>query len=109
VNFFDASGLESEVNGVVFDDEGQVVNEVGVESNPLLDPVDIFALGFVVKFAPRLAAEELFGKAGVLNSNRYLRVGFGRRGGQRVFRVAGSLVKRIKRSGKIDLFDCGDL
>jgi hypothetical protein len=40
----------------------------------------------------------LFGKAGVLNTNRYLRIGLGRDGGDLVFRIAGNLVKKLPES-----------
>ncbi|MCA9582493.1 MAG: hypothetical protein KC416_11910, partial [Myxococcales bacterium] len=43
------------------------------------------------------------GKGGWMNRNRYLRIGWGRHGGRRVFRVAGKLV------GKHDIFKGGPL
>jgi len=44
-------------------------------------------------------------RGGWLNSNRYLRIGWGRHGGNRVFRVAG----RLLRNRKIDIFRGGPL
>jgi hypothetical protein len=42
-----------------------------------------------------------FGRAGILNSNQYLRIGLGRDGGNLVFRASGSIVERITESGHI--------
>jgi RHS repeat-associated protein len=39
----------------------------------------------------------LFGKGGLINSGRYLRVGIGREGGQSVFRVAGESLSRVPK------------
>jgi hypothetical protein len=46
---------------------------------------------------------KLIGKGGLLNSNRYLRVGLGRNGGLKVLRVAGSTVQRLTGKAHIDL------
>lgn len=51
----------------------------------------------------------LFGKGGLLNRGPNLRIGFGRKGGERVFRIAGDWVKKINSSGKIDLWKGGPL
>lgn len=44
-----------------------------------------------------------------LNTGRYLRVGFGRHGGDRVFRIAGRWVERITGRAHIDLWRGGPL
>lgn len=51
----------------------------------------------------------VFGKGGALNSNRYLRVGNGRRGGEKVFRVGGSVVQKLSGRAHIDLWRIGPL
>ena len=51
----------------------------------------------------------LFGKDAILNSNRYLRIGYGRRGGEKVFRVAGELVRLVAENGKLDIWRIGPL
>ena len=43
-------------------------------------------------------------KGGWLNSNRFLRIGFSRLGGNQVFRIAGEIVEAFKESGKIDIW-----
>ena len=48
-----------------------------------------------------------FGKAGILNTNPYLRVGLSRKGGQLVFRIAGQFVQYITAEGHIILVDLG--
>lgn len=53
--------------------------------------------------------KRLFGKGGLLNSNRFLRIGFGRKGGQRVFRVAGRVVQKLTGRSHIDLGGGGPL
>lgn len=58
--------------------------------------------GGVVKALPGV-----FAKGSWLNSGRYLRMGFGRHKGKRVFRVAGEWVKNEK--GKIDIWTGGPL
>ncbi len=52
------------------------------------------ALGAGVSKSLGKSGGSLFGKGGLLNSNRYLRVGFSRDGGTRVFRIAGDFVKK---------------
>lgn len=56
-----------------------------------------------------LLGKKLFSKGGTLNSNRYLRIGFGRKGGVQVFRVAGSVVQKVFRREHIDLWTGGKL
>lgn len=62
----------------------------------------------VKTFSPKLS-KKLFGKGGVLNSNRHFRIGFSRKGGNRVFRVGGNLVQKITGKKSIDLFTTGKL
>jgi RHS repeat-associated protein len=51
----------------------------------------------------------LFGKGGLVNSNRYLRIGFGRYGGVRVFRIGGRWVSRVTGRSHVDLWRGGPL
>jgi hypothetical protein len=60
------------------------------------------------KLLPNIG-QRLFGGGGLLNSNRYLRVGFGRDGGRRVFRIAGVWIGKIKKDPHIVIKDCGTL
>lgn len=60
------------------------------------------------------AATKAFGKGGLLNSNRYFRIGVGGHGGRRVFRAAGEVVQWLERrgvpgieNGHIDFYDFG--
>jgi RHS repeat-associated protein len=59
------------------------------------------------------AIKYLFGKGGLLNSNRYLRIGFSRFGGDRVFRISGDWIKLLPESwhdeGHIILKNLGPL
>jgi RHS repeat-associated protein len=48
-------------------------------------------------------------KGGWLNSNRYLRIGFSRKGGMRVFRVGGKIVEFFNEKGKWDIWTGGKL
>ena len=48
-----------------------------------------------------------FSPGGLVNSNRYLRIGWGRFGGDRMFRVAGDLVRWLSKNGKIDFWNGG--
>jgi hypothetical protein len=50
-----------------------------------------------------------FQPGGFLNSNRYFRIGFGRNGGNRVFRIAGEWVKKFVENGHKDLWTGGPL
>ena len=47
--------------------------------------------------------------AGILNGNRFLRMGYGRKGGEKVFRLAGELVKRIVEGVHVDIWRIGPL
>jgi RHS repeat-associated protein len=46
---------------------------------------------------------------GWLNSNRFLRIGFGRHGGNRVFRIAGKIIEQIVEKGHLDIWTGGAL
>jgi RHS repeat-associated protein len=59
------------------------------------------------KLLPNGIYKPLFKPNGLLNSNRYLRIGEGDKGGNRVFRIGGNWVKIVKKNGKIDLKDLG--
>jgi RHS repeat-associated protein len=48
-------------------------------------------------------------KGGWMNSNRYLRIGWSKKGGNRVFRFGGKLIEKFRSSGKLDIFTGGKL
>lgn len=54
-------------------------------------------------------ASKSFVPGGWLNSNRYLRIGFGRKGGNETFRIAGQWLERVTGRQKIDLWKGGPL
>jgi hypothetical protein len=47
--------------------------------------------------------------ASIANANRYFRIGFGRHGGNQVFRVAGQWVQRVTGKPHIDIWRGGPL
>jgi hypothetical protein len=51
-----------------------------------------------------MESRTFFGRGGVLNSNRYLRVGWGRNNGREVFRISGDAVGFFKKNPHIDLW-----
>jgi RHS repeat-associated protein len=57
----------------------------------------------------RSLGSQLFRKGGLLNSNRYFRIGFGRAGGRRVFRLAGQIVQKVAGREHIDIWRGGPL
>jgi hypothetical protein len=63
----------------------------------------------LARTAARGAGTFLFGRGGLLNSNRYLRIGVGRKGGEKVFRIAGHLASRVTGRAHIDLWRMGRL
>jgi RHS repeat-associated protein len=69
---------------------------------------EMAARAAAAKFLPR-ASQQLFEKGGWLNSNRYLRIGFSRDGGRKVFRIAGNWIGKIKKDPHIVIKDCGPL
>jgi hypothetical protein len=52
---------------------------------------------------------QIFGKGTWMNSGQYLRVGFGRIGGRRVFRIGGEWVKRVTGRSHLDIWKGGPL
>ena len=69
-------------------------DEPGLES-PLIDPTDLLIGGAAARLGYQggsALAWQAFRKNGFLNSNRYLRIGFSRHGGDRVFRMSGEWV-----------------
>jgi len=54
-------------------------------------------------------ATAAFRRGGWLNSNPYLRIGWGQHEGQRVFRIAGKIVERITGRSHLDLWRGGRL
>jgi len=51
----------------------------------------------------------LFERGGLLNSNRYIRIGYGRKGGSRVFRVSGQLFEKLTGIAHWDIWRGGPL
>ena len=73
-----------------------------------VDPTGQFWKRLVGRYAGQAAsaiARYCFGKGGLLNSNRYFRIGYSRRRGDWVFRVAGEWVP----GGKIDIYTVGPI
>jgi hypothetical protein len=63
--------------------------------------------GFGNVFTPSnsiLGANSAFGSGGLLNSNRYLRIGWGKDAGYRVFRASGQLIPRFINKGHINMW-----
>lgn len=60
------------------------------------DPVAQTAVGIGVALLAAQVATRVFGRGGLLNANRYLRIGIGRHGGDKVFRVAGRVIEFFK-------------
>jgi uncharacterized protein RhaS with RHS repeats len=102
-----------------------LLNDIGLGSLPdlmkdamyaiYMDPIPIVA-GEPIncgRSGTRSLGKVLFGKGGLLNSNRYLRIGYGRIGGHWTFRISGDLVKRLPRflqeRGHIILKDLGKI
>ncbi len=54
-------------------------------------------------------AAKSFAPGGWTNSNRYLRIGLGRKGGDQVFRMAGQWVQRATGQAHIDILNLGPL
>lgn len=52
-------------------------------------------------------ASKSFVPGGWANSNRYLRLGYGRNGGDKVFRAAGQWVKRVTGDAHVDFWTAG--
>ncbi|WP_422025256.1 RHS repeat domain-containing protein [Pyruvatibacter mobilis] len=61
------------------------------------------------RFTDYLANSRAFGKGGFLNSNRYIRIGIGRKGGSQSFRVSGKILDKItgRPGSHLDLRDLG--
>jgi RHS repeat-associated protein len=59
---------------------------------------------------PRTQAfKYFFGRGGLLNSNRYLRIGIGRKGGDQVFRMGGKVVQKLTGKEHIDIKHIGPI
>ncbi len=82
----------------------------GLEAIPVPiweDPV--FTGTLSVYSGVRFGSDSLFRRGGWLNSNPYLRIGWGRRGGERVFRIAGDWLIRLIGREHIVLWRGGPL
>ena len=79
------------------------------------DPVNACSLGYSLggyagdALGIAVGANRGFRPGGFLNNNRYLRVGWGRKGGDRVFRAAGEVVRRWAKQPHIDIFRGGPM
>jgi hypothetical protein len=71
--------------------------------------VPLAAEGTGAAAAERTVFARIFGKGGLLNSNRYLRIGVGRKGGESVFRIGGEWIERLTGQKHIDLWSRGPL
>lgn len=109
IKYTDPLGLSSVRAGVIYDDNGFPIGEVGLEApNFFLDPINWIPTGTAVKGGKQCIAEGVK-RGGWMNSNRYLRIGFGRKGGDNVFRISGQWVEKFVESGHIDLWKGGAL
>ena len=94
INWIDPTGLYNNPADDGTTQHPSLKDEPGLES-PLIDPTDLLIGGAAAKLGFQggsALAWEAFRKNGFLNSNRYLRIGFSRHGGDRVFRAAGEWV-----------------
>lgn len=106
--------LDAEGNGgVVNDFRGAVASCKEDDTCKFTAVAGAVVTGGIVVYEGRAvlagAAYALFRPGGLLNSNRYLRVGIGRHGGNEVVRISGNWVKLFKESGHIDLWTRGPL
>ena len=92
LNYMDPLGLEKCKDGLAYDDNGKLIGEKGLEA-PLLDPIDLIPAGAIASEAPKALKAVTF----VLNHNKFFRIGWGRRGGDRVFRASGDWVRRLNK------------
>ncbi len=84
------------------------VNNEALQSSWIGDlMIDTASMGFAG--ALKATPGALFGKGGLVNSNEYLRIGVGRKGGERVFRIAGKWLERFTGKAHIDLWKGGSL
>ena len=100
INFVDPDG-ESRIAAKLI----QLANRVGPPIEKALGKVSTKTKELICK-----APNKLFGKRGILNSNQHLRIGFSKKGGRKVFRIGGDILKKLgNKKGKIDLIDLGPL
>jgi len=91
-------------NGVIYDDNGNLIGEVGLEDPSFLaDPINWIPTGTAMKGGKACILEGVK-RGGWMNSNRYLRLGFGKHEGREVFRMSGDVIKWIKQSGHTDFW-----
>ena len=127
IHLIDPKGLEAlvigdDLSGKSCAGPGELAFAAGLTLSPLLIPllvedgvVTLLVLSGkyglnTVKQGAKASYQALFGRGGLLNSNRYLRIGVGRGpGGRKVFRISGNVVSKVTRSGHIDLKDLGPL
>jgi len=82
------------------------VNDPGMRSAQVIGSV---TRDVEIAIALKAALKAGVQKGGWLNSNRYLRIGFGRKGGVRVFRIGGKIVEFFNEAGKWDIWTGGKL
>jgi RHS repeat-associated protein len=116
VNAF-TGGLFWEEYGLFYDTFNKQWEDLGYESNECNEGFKMGMTGGRVAESALLAAGGVMGleKAGILgrygliNQNRYLRIGVSRFGGRKVYRAAGRLIEKITKDGHIIFRDLGPL
>lgn len=103
-------------NGITFGlgDLQDVRDAAGIDGgvDPCSDEYQIAKVAGQIQGAAALggaAASKAFRPGGWINSNRYLRVGFGRHGGNQTFRAAGQWVQKVTGRGHVDFWNGGRL
>ncbi|MGP0567182.1 MULTISPECIES: hypothetical protein [unclassified Nitrospina] len=107
INFIDPDG-ESRIAVTVI----RILNRIGppIERFVRRIPILVKQGGEKINAFICKTSNKFFGKGGLLNSNRYLRIGFSKKGGRKVFRIGGDILKNLGiKKGKIDLIDLGPL
>jgi len=103
--------------------EAQLLDFHAAQASGAITGLSLISGGQGLRLGARFGYRGLFARGGILNKGRHFRVGEGRRGGERVFRVAGESLGKvpprlrqhlgIKQTGpnqcKLGLFDLGPL
>ena len=86
---------------------GAAVAATGARTAATIAAVGPAARQVVTRIASEFTPQGRLFTSSVINQNRYLRIGFGRKGGERVFRIGGEILKKLTGKSKIDLFNLG--
>ena len=103
--------------------EDQLLRFHTAQGSGVIIGLSLISGGQGLRLGFRFGHRGLFARGGILNKGRHFRIGEGRRGGERVFRIAGESLGKvpprfrqhlgIKQTGpnqfKLDLFDLGPL